>query len=192
MIGNDIVDLNLASIQSNWRRKGFLDKVFSEYEKEIIFRSRNSFKMIWNLWSMKESAYKVYVQQNLQRFFNPKKLQCKLTSEFEGIVEVSNEEYETKSQISNDFIYTIASLKNDKKILSTTFKLDDNSYITQHNESYKKLIGIVSEKWKLPVKDIYKKKNKMGVPKLFLNNKELLISFSLTHHGSYGAYSIVS
>ncbi len=192
MIGNDIVDLKLASIQNNWKRKGFLDKVFTKDEQGLIFSSEIPFKMVWLLWSMKESVYKIYVQQNSKRFFNPKKLQCKLTSEIEGIVEINGEKYTTKSQINNNFIYTITSLKNDKNILSTTFKLDDNSYATQHKESYKKLIEITSKKWKLPVKDILIKKNKIGVPKLFLNNKELKTSLSITHHGYYGAYAILN
>jgi len=192
MIGNDIVDLKLASIQSNWRRKGFLDKVFTKDEQELVFGSKNPFKMVWLLWSMKESAYKIYVQQNLLHFFNPKKSQCKLTSETQGIVEVNGEEYSTKSQINDDFISTIASFKNNEEVLSTTFKLEDSLYSTQHKESYKKLIDAVSRKRNLLVEDIHIKKNKIGVPKLFLNTKELIISFSISHHGCYGAYVILN
>ena len=63
MIGNDIVDLKLASIQSNWQRKGFLNKVFTKKEQTLILNASNSFEMVWLLWSIKESAYKVYIQQ---------------------------------------------------------------------------------------------------------------------------------
>jgi len=192
MIGNDIVDLKLATKQSNWKRDRFLDKVFTKDEQEFILKSKTPFKMVWMLWAMKESAYKMYVQQTSMRFLNPKKMQCKLTSETEGVVEVNENEYITKSQINNNFIYTIASLKTDKKILSTTFELTNNSYSIQHKESYKKLIEMVSKKRKLPVKDIHIKKNKVGVPKLFLNSKELKTSFSISHHGHYGAYAILN
>ncbi len=192
MIGNDIVDLKLAAKQSNWKRDRFLDKVFTKGEQELIFNAKTPFKMVWMLWSMKESAYKMYVQQISKRFFNPKILHCKLISETEGIVEVNENEYITKSQINNDFIYTIASLKNDKKIWSTIFELTNNSYSIQHKESYKKLIEMVSKKRKLPVKGIHIKKNKVGVPKLFLNSKELKTSFSISHHGHYGAYAILN
>ncbi len=190
MIGNDIVDLNLAAVQHNWKRNRFLNKVFTEYEQELIFSSKIPFKMVWLLWSMKESAYKIYVRQNQNRFFNPKKLACKLTSQMEGEVEINSEVYITKSEINRDFIYTIASLKNDKNILSTAFKLDDTSYTTQHKVSSKKLRDAISKKWKLSVKDIHIKKNGVGVPKLFLNTKELSSSFSISHHGHYGAYAI--
>ena len=35
MIGNDIVDLDLARKESNWKRKGFLDKIFSLQEQQF-------------------------------------------------------------------------------------------------------------------------------------------------------------
>ena len=44
MIGNDIVDLQLAKKQSNWQRKGFLDKQFTVSEQEEIARSKNPFQ----------------------------------------------------------------------------------------------------------------------------------------------------
>ena len=31
-IGNDIIDLKLAKTQSNWQRKGFLEKQFTQKE----------------------------------------------------------------------------------------------------------------------------------------------------------------
>ena len=35
MIGNDVVDLRRALVESNWKRKGFLTKVFSDSEQQI-------------------------------------------------------------------------------------------------------------------------------------------------------------
>ena len=37
MIGNDVVDLQLAKTQSNWQRKGFLEKQFTEFEIYYVF-----------------------------------------------------------------------------------------------------------------------------------------------------------
>jgi len=192
MIGNDIVDLHLAAVQSNWNRNRFLDKVFTKEEQDLIFSSKTPFKMVWLLWSMKESVYKVHVQQTSKRFFNPKKLQCKLTSETEGLIEINGNRFMTKSQVNTNFIHTVAGLKNNKKMLSTTFKLNGSSYPIQHKESYKKLIDKISKKWKLPSYDIHIKKNKAGIPKLYLNSKELKIPFSISHHGYYGAYAVLN
>ena len=62
-IGNDIVDLELAKAQNNWKRKGFLEKLFTKKEQEKIINSNNPFLTIWLFWSMKEAAYKCYVQE---------------------------------------------------------------------------------------------------------------------------------
>ena len=42
-IGNDIVDLNLAKTESNWQRKGFLEKQFTQKEQEEILTQKIRF-----------------------------------------------------------------------------------------------------------------------------------------------------
>ena len=42
MIGNDIVDLALAQKESNWKRKGFLNKIFTEKEQLLILNAKNN------------------------------------------------------------------------------------------------------------------------------------------------------
>ena len=73
MIGNDIIDLTLAKLESNWKRRGFLEKQFTANEQKLILTAKNSFVLVWKFWSMKEAAYKICVQQNETRFFAPKK-----------------------------------------------------------------------------------------------------------------------
>ena len=192
MIGNDIIDLNLAATQSKWRRKGFLNKIFTQQEQNIIFNSKVSFLMVWLLWSIKESAYKVYVQQHDERFFKPSKFHCELISKAEAIVSVNNDKYYTRSQIDDNYIYTTATLKNTKKTTNSCFKIRNASYVNQHNECYKRLKLAVSKKLCLPIYMIKIKKNSLGVPKLHINNKQLEVSFSLTHHCNYCAYSILN
>ncbi len=46
MIGNDIVDLVQARFQSNWKRKGFVQKIFTQKEQELIFSSKNPENMV--------------------------------------------------------------------------------------------------------------------------------------------------
>lgn len=74
MIGNDIVDLNLSRVQSNWKRKGFLEKQYTPLEQKQIFSSKHPELCLWRFWTMKEAVYKVIVQDHKQRFFDPKKL----------------------------------------------------------------------------------------------------------------------
>ncbi len=43
MIGNDLIDIQLAKSQSNWQRKGFLEKQFADTEIVEILSSENPF-----------------------------------------------------------------------------------------------------------------------------------------------------
>ena len=42
MIGNDIIDLDVAKTESNWKRKGFLDKIFTANEQFQILLEQYS------------------------------------------------------------------------------------------------------------------------------------------------------
>ena len=129
MIGNDIVDLNLAKTQSNWQRKGFLEKQYTAKEQEEILSAKNPFFKVWLFWSMKEAAYKIYVQQFGIRFFNPLKLVCSLDSKSDGFVTIGNTTFFTKSVISEEYIYTIAVSKNSKNYNSECLKVENKSYL---------------------------------------------------------------
>ena len=76
MIGNDIVDLALAKKESNWKRNRFLDKIFTETEQLLIFHSENPEIMVWNLWSRKEAAYKIYNRETGIRGYFRSILRC--------------------------------------------------------------------------------------------------------------------
>ena len=56
MIGNDVIDLQLAAVQSNWQRPGFREKIVTEGENHLIDAAEDPFQTVWRLWSMKESA----------------------------------------------------------------------------------------------------------------------------------------
>ena len=111
MLGNDIVDLDLAKIQSNWRRKNYLDKIFTAEEQLLITSAKNPDEMVWLLWSMKESAYKIHNRKTGIRNFAPKSLNCKVyasASEIKGTISIDHNTYFTKSDIQLSYIHTIA------------------------------------------------------------------------------------
>lgn len=192
MIGNDLVDLKLAAKQSNWQRNGFLDKLFTPKEQGYILNSDDSFKTVWLLWSMKESAYKAYLQMHNDRFFAPKKLACHLTSKNKGTVLINNTLFFTESEIGEAFIYTVAFTKNHgNNFLSNCFEFEHSDFETQHNQTYQKVLAAFANKLKLPVAQLKIEKNVQGVPQLFQGEMLLDYSFSLTHHGQFGAFCIV-
>jgi phosphopantetheinyl transferase (holo-ACP synthase) len=110
LIGNDVIDLSLAKTQSNWQRKGFLKKLFSNDEQQLILEALNSFEMVWRLWSMKEAAYKIFTQQHSVRFFAPKKFECKLTQGSKGVVCYQGQQFYTSSIINQQYIFTKAAV----------------------------------------------------------------------------------
>ena len=155
MIGNDIVDLALAKTESNWQRKGFLNKIFTENEKILIQKSKNQELMVWNLWSRKEAAYKIWNRQTGIRKYNPVQFEC-FNVELEiGIVVFKKELYFTKTEVSKYFIHTISVLK------KTDFK---------KIEILKKSTNII-------------KKNR--IPFYFNIELNILFPISKSHHGNF-------
>ncbi len=139
MIGNDIVDLALAQKESNWKRKGFLDKIFTPYEQLLISNANKPEVMVWNLWSRKEAAYKIYNRQTGIRGYFPLLLECvdlEIIDEIIfGKVGMKNRSYFTKTEITKLYINTIA-VEN---------KLDLNSVqLLNNREKIRKINGIPS------------------------------------------------
>ncbi|RZJ75588.1 MAG: 4-phosphopantetheinyl transferase family protein [Flavobacterium sp.] len=124
MIGNDVVDLVAARSQSNWQRKGFLQKLFSAEEQRLIAAaSEASETMVWILWSMKEAAYKIYNRETGVRGYIPHKLLCSdvaITNlGFIGKVNCEDRTYYTVSTIQDNVIHTIAvKVQNDLERIS--------------------------------------------------------------------------
>jgi phosphopantetheinyl transferase (holo-ACP synthase) len=112
MIGNDIVDLALARKESNWKRKGFLDKIFTKNEQLLISKAEDPEVMVWNLWSRKEAVYKIYNRQTLIRGYFPLQLECLDLEIIDGVifgkVIIKENIYYTKNEITTQCINTIA------------------------------------------------------------------------------------
>jgi phosphopantetheinyl transferase (holo-ACP synthase) len=126
MIGNDVVDLALASLQSNWRRTGYLDKLFTQKEQNYIFNATNPDVMVWKLWTMKEAVYKIIIQQNGQRGYYP--LRIEISDIKSGNVSFEDQVYYTQTKLTSDFIHTVA-------LLNTQF--DNVKELTKHYEVIK-------------------------------------------------------
>jgi phosphopantetheinyl transferase (holo-ACP synthase) len=138
MTGNDLVDLRAASQQSNWKRKGFLNKIFSIDEQQLISQSSDPQTTVWLLWSMKEAAYKIYNRRSGIREFAPSKLNCTLNGKHEGnytgAVSINNFVYYTKSIVYiENYIHTMAAenVMELNFIKEAIYPLDKNlNYIT--------------------------------------------------------------
>ncbi len=108
MIGNDIIDRDLARKESNWKRKGFLEKIFSFEEQTMIHNDSNPELMVWNLWSRKEATYKIYNRYTGIRGYFPSVIQCTYENQNLGKVVIDDFVFYTKTEITDDYIYSIA------------------------------------------------------------------------------------
>ncbi|NMH28978.1 4'-phosphopantetheinyl transferase family protein [Flavobacterium silvaticum] len=108
MIGNDVIDLDLASRQSNWKRPRFLDKLFTGFEKELILSSADPEKKVWDLWSRKEAAYKIVNRETGERLFNPTAFEC-LDDGANGKIKYQSQILSTKTFYNTSRIHTVCS-----------------------------------------------------------------------------------
>ena len=155
MIGNDVVDLALALKESNWKRKGYLNKIFTKQEQILIIKSDNHENMVWNLWSRKEAAYKIFNRNTGVRIYNPIQFECFDTDKSIGKVLNNDILYYTKTEINTDHIHTVS-------VLNRT-DFDAIKFLNRTN----KIIKI------------------KGIPYLKTINTKLLIPISISNHGNF-------
>ena len=111
MIGVDLVDLKRAELDSNWKRKRYLQKIFTKEEQELICNYNDSNLMVWILWSMKEAAYKIWSRNTGHRVYAPTSLRCEniqITEFINGTVTHLDRQYFTQSNLNEDYVCTIA------------------------------------------------------------------------------------
>ena len=129
MIGNDVVDLALAKAESNWQRIGYLNKIFTTKEQNLIYSAQNPTVMVWILWSRKEAVYKIIRQQNRSRGFYP--LRIENTDFKNGIIVFEQQLFYTKTTIDENFIHSIA-LQN--QAFSRVVELSTTTSLLKKNE----------------------------------------------------------
>ena len=188
MIGNDVVDLGLASRQSNWRRKGFLEKVFSSAELEVITTSTDKGTLVWLLWSMKEAAYKAHQREfSLPRRLNWLVQECKITSciseMVSGEVSVEGKIYKTTSEITSEYIHTSAKKSSNSGVKNAVFKAPSS-------EAKKNFLQEISCRYEVPFGELQLEKDLLGMPVLYRKRSFFFDRFSFSGHGRFYAYSL--
>ncbi|WP_029270038.1 4'-phosphopantetheinyl transferase superfamily protein [Flavobacterium sp. KJJ] len=152
MIGNDVIDIKQSREESNWQRKGFIEKIYTREEQLLISNASNPEFMVWILWSMKEAAYKIYNRQTKVREYIPKKLICFIELHNKnfiiGKVSCNGNMYYTKTTLSKDEIHTVAvsNLEDLKKVTEIEKKsiLKDSDNIPYLDSSLQNTIRDVS------------------------------------------------
>lgn len=178
MIGNDIVDLHLVSLQSNWRRKGWVQKVFTTSEQDQIYHTENPDQLVWQFWSMKEAAYKAHQRRFLHPpRYNPRDFMCSGDS-----VTIGKNRYTTCSEFTRNYIYTIA--YHDR--LAYTSKVFMKATVDYKNELQKYISSVLD----MDVSKIFLDKDRNRIPIIKIEDTPTTIPFSFTNHGNYVAFVI--
>jgi phosphopantetheinyl transferase (holo-ACP synthase) len=190
MTGNDIVDITKAAAESNWKRTGFLEKIFTQNEQQYIHNAAVPAQMIWKLWSMKESAYKIYTRQYGGRFFAPQQLSCTILSETAGRVVINNTSYQTITSTAKNYIYSIAGPEAYSGFYSDCFAVPNQHGINQQQFIYEKLIAHYAGIQRADKNNFIVLKEKNNIPFLYCKKEKIKIPVSITHHGNYAAFTI--
>lgn len=188
MIGNDIVDLKLASEQSNWRRKNFLAKVFTLGERKIFEASEDMDLTIWLLWSMKEAAYKAHQRKkSLPRSLNWTAQECRSLKVREkkasGIVRIQEEKYFSFSIFTPDYIHTIAVHQKETRF----HQYVSRKPLLQTKQLFKQEISQLLQTRKA---EIQLRKTETGIPIIYLENKISPMAFSFSDHGRFSGFCV--
>lgn len=186
MVGNDIVDHESARKLSRWESARFKNKIFTPYELQFLNNDKNDFEMIWRLWSMKESTYKVYVQQTGLTFRNPHHIIVNFIGGKHGVVTIGNFKYHTSTISNTDYTHTVA-FDNEKDQFQTHIFQIPAVELTQY--SHQKLLQNFAKANHCNVNELQLKKNKVGVPFIYQKGIQLYNSVSISHHHNYGAVS---
>lgn len=175
MIGNDLVDLRQAAIESNWKRKGYLAKICTSEEQRFVLEAPKPDEMLWLLWTMKEAACKIVQRKTGTRSYEPLNFCCGLLNieqtKASGTVSYFKDSFLVKSELKNTFIHSVAvSEMKDFEQLHLQYLQPDTAYKAAFNNlnSLYHLTGTLS-----------------GIPELTHQVTGQKHAVSISHHGDY-------
>ena len=195
MIGNDIVDWAQAKRESNWQRKGFLAKIFTDQEQHLINKSSAPERMVWTLWSLKESVYKANLRTSGNRIFAPKKIECQISNNDPssiGGIAFYDTIYQVRASLTHNYVSSVAFQQtHSPDFQEVIVPFNGVSYAHQHTRLHEQLRHDCAAILSVPLHTVCIRKNEKGVPTVHIANEldqSLTIPISLSHHGHYGAY----
>ncbi len=71
LIGNDVVDLSLPETQDKAHILRFIKRVCTLKEQSLLDEAQAPHRMLWALWSAKETAYKIAKKRRPEIIFSP-------------------------------------------------------------------------------------------------------------------------
>ncbi|HWV68728.1 4'-phosphopantetheinyl transferase superfamily protein [Chitinophaga sp.] len=177
MIGNDIIDLRAAAVESRIHRKGFLEKLFLPGEIRMIREAAYPAITTWLLWSCKEAVYKIVHRNTRERKYAPQQFTCHITPEhigkMTGTVLHDNHTYYYQSLVTNDYIHTCAAT--DAFLLRETLVFTDQQPAGNYTGFMQQVLS---------AKELFYK-DETGIPYILHREDGRRLPVSVSHHGMY-------
>lgn len=185
-----MVDLKEAAHQHNWRRTGFMDKVFVPEEQHAIEEAIiDKDVLVWVFWSMKEAAYKAHQRiYDLPRRLNWLDFRCSVqnstANSAKGVVSIGALKYHTTTVIAKEHLHTYATPHPDLEV-EVLCEIGISNYLKT------RLLTRVSSWLGISISEVFIIKNSYGVPAIYRDHEQKLFScFSLSGHGRFNAFSL--
>lgn len=178
MIGNDIIDLRAAAVESRIHRKGFLEKLFLPGEVRMIREAAVPEVVTWLLWSCKEAVYKIVHRKTRERKYAPQQFSCSIAQqhvygEVTGTVLHNHHIYYYQGQVTNDHIHTCAAT--DHFLLSKTAVFTDQQVAGNYTGFMQQVLS---------AKELFYK-DETGIPYILHREDGRCLPVSVSHHGSW-------
>lgn len=177
MLGNDIVDLKKAAEDSNWRRKGYLNKICTAPEQHLILAADNPSVMLWLIWSMKEASYKVINRLTGIRSYSPRSYVCSNLrlngSQASASITFGHCTMFNKAELHEEMIHSVAVLKKEELQYVKTYPLSNSAgYMDDFNQACPEYLL---------------SKTPAGLPQITYLPASRTSEASVSHHGRYAA-----
>lgn len=212
-VGNDIVDLRLPENRGRSGDRRLLNRVFTLQERAAIARSARPDTLLWAFWAAKEAAFKAVSRDDPEVCSVPRRYAASLeeemppaesgrertgtapTSSLAGVVQTPCGELAVRITASDEWVHALAadSVASFDRFMVRIDGPDDPDHEGDPSEAVRRRVARwVAACSGCPVGavEIRKDARGPGVPRLFVDNRELPIAISLSHDGRYTAFAL--
>lgn len=189
MVGNDIVDLRDRDADPRSLSARFDARVFSPDERDAIASSTDAARERWRLWAAKESSYKLAqrlaLKQGRNVIFSPIRFQVDL-----GAKRVTHEatEFALVIRDADDWVHAIALQADapEQDIVVREQRIADTAPARQSASVRGLACAAIAERFGYACNEL-SIRSEGRIPGLWLGDRPLAFSLSLSHHGRFVA-----
>lgn len=188
LVGNDLVSLQDPANQRSPLRAGYIEKCCTDKEQHWLHQQEDIVAAFWQLWSGKESAYKIGMKMDQPYHFQPTLLEVLPDTDFpseQGVVHTPFGEVPVWWMVDPTFVHAIAGLDITRDLLHpAVFPLgnEDESALT-----HERLLTIVARFYRVPRRELSLHWIDQKIPQLCYQSQPMSVDCSMSHDGPWGA-----